>query len=180
MPLWPEQRVPPLVTMHPMSLESMGQQLKAVAVSIQSNATGTWPTANLALFVPFQLYVPATFVQMAVLMGGTNGDNIDVGIFDSQGNRIVSSGSTAQGSTNVVQTFDITDTTLAPGTYFLACACSGTTGAVSRYAPTGTGFCAGAGMLQTASAFALPASVTFASVAQEYVPFIVASTRTVL
>lgn len=179
MPRWPNVTMPPIVTVEPFSLESIGAQLRS-HLGISSSASAVWPTANLAIFVPFQLYQIATFVKMAVLIGATNGNNIDVGIFDREGNRLVSIGSTAQGSTNAVQTFDITDTTLLPGTYYLATACNGTTGAISRFAPTGAGFCASCGMLQAASAFPLPASVTYAACGQEYIPYVMATVRTVI
>jgi hypothetical protein len=57
---------------------------------------------------------------MLVLNGATASGNMDVGIYDYAGTRLVSSGSTAQSGTSAFQDFDITDTLLGPGIFYLA------------------------------------------------------------
>lgn len=134
--------------------------------------TSAWPTANLALFVPFTISSPITVVQMGVSNGGTVSGNLDVGIYDITGALLVSKGTTAQAGASAVQLLDITNTTLNPGTYFMAMAADNITG---TYNSTTTGdqrlwqVC---GMQQMATAFVLPATATFANPGQAYVPAI--------
>jgi hypothetical protein len=93
------------------------------------------------------------------------GVNADFGIYDFKGNRIVSSGSTAQ--TANVTIFELADTTLAPGYYFMGYA-----------APSGDHFAAShpivllhqIGMREMASALPLPATATFAALQQAFYP----------
>ena len=86
--------------------------------------SGTWFAANDALFWPFEVHSTTTVTRIALATGATQGSNLDVGIYELGGTRLVSSGSTAQGSPNLVQIVDITDTTLSPGRYYMALACS--------------------------------------------------------
>lgn len=79
----------------------------------------------------FPILVPVTCV--ARRLWWANGStvsasyNIDVGIYRDNGykpgTRLVSAGSTAQGTASQVQFVDITDTTLPPGLYWLAISC---------------------------------------------------------
>lgn len=127
--------VPPvLTTAHP---DALGTPAVAnIAAGPLGNATSAaWPTANLALYIPFTLTEWATAYQLLWWVGGTSSGNIDVGIYDAQKNRIVSAGSTAMSATtNTVQELNITDTLMAPGRYFLAAACDNNTGTVFRIA----------------------------------------------
>jgi hypothetical protein len=88
--------------------------------------------------------------------------NIDCGIYADAGRkpgaRLVSTGSTAQGTASQVQFVDVTDTTLAPGLYWLALACSSSSATFFR---TSLGAAANAlHMFQQTSALALPATAT--------------------
>lgn len=81
------------------------------------------------------MYNWGTAYQLLFYVGATSSGNIDVGIYDSQQNRIVSAGSTAMSATiNTVQEINIADTVLSPGEYFLAVACDNTTGTVFQRA----------------------------------------------
>ena len=85
------------------------------------NAAAAWPVTNKAFYVPVLVDRIVTVKKMAVIDGATLNGNVDVGIYDEAKNRLVSIGSgTAQAGTSAVQTFDITDTTLNPGLYYLA------------------------------------------------------------
>ena len=114
---------------------------------------------------------------MLTFNGSTASGNIDVGIYDLGGAKLVSIGSTAQAGTSAYQVFDITDTTLYPGQYYMAVAMDGTTGTLVRWSP-GAQECRNLAMQQMASAFPLPATATFASVASSYIPWVFASRRT--
>jgi hypothetical protein len=100
-----------------------------------SAASGSWSVNNKAYFYPFRLQSHAVAYQLLFWVGATSSGNIDVGIYDSQKNLVVSSGSTAMSATvNTVQELNITDTALPPGDYLLAGACSTTGGTCFRVA----------------------------------------------
>jgi hypothetical protein len=167
------------VTIHPWSVYSVGIDLAAVSQTLRVGASAVYPTANLAIYVPFSLGVPITAVQMFIYNGATVSGNVDVGLYAADGTRLVSMGSTAQAGTSVLQAFDITDTPLGPGNYYLACAVDNTTATLFRLAPTARQI-AGLGCFTQVTAFPLPAVATFATYASAYLPVFGLSTRTVL
>lgn len=87
----------------------------------------TWQAANRALYWPVEVQSACTAYQIAFQVGTQSG-NCDVGIYDEQGKRLVSSGSTAVAAAGV-QVIDIADTLLIPGVYFLAMNVDNTTAA---------------------------------------------------
>ena len=123
-------------------------------------ASATYPTANLAIFYPVRVTRSFTAAQLFVLNGATASGNIDVGIYDSSGTRLVSSGSTAQSGTSAVQAFNIADTLLAAGWYYLAVAMDNTTGTLLRSTVNHFTAAASVGVGQQSSAFPLPATAT--------------------
>lgn len=133
MPDFPAYRLPPPPVLTPYHPDSLGNSvLAATSTDTFGNTLSTaWPTSNLAFFYPFQLYDFATAYQLLWFVGGTAAGNIDVGIYDSQANLIISAGSTAMSATiNTVQELNIADTALRPGEYFLAGGCTLNTGTV--------------------------------------------------
>ncbi len=94
-------------------------------------AGAVWPSANRAYYFPVTVDDFVTVFQLGINVTVQAG-NVDVGIYDEQGNRLVSSGSTTVGAAGI-QLFNITDTNLAPGGYYLAMCCSdATTAAFTR------------------------------------------------
>ncbi len=97
---------------------------------------------------------------MAFGSGLTAGGNCDVGIYDDQGNRLVSSGATAR-TASAETICNITDTFLAPGIYYIAMSHDGTSniamvlGTVQRSRWWG--------VVEMAAAYVLPATATFAA-----------------
>lgn len=141
--------------------------------------TLTWPLANLALYLPFVISVPTTIVKMFWLNLGTVGtDHVDVGIYDSQGNRLVSSGSTLTSGASAVQTVDITDTLLEPGLYYMAMARDATTDNFSGNSSTGAPAPRAAGVYEQTSAFPLPSAATFAGSTRNQMPNLVLTINT--
>ena len=184
---WPISVVEPLVTINPWSLESIGAHLVSgcdfFATSWGINVVGSqaYPTANLALFIPFSVTKPIVAVKLFAYNGGTVSGNIDVGIYDANGVRLISSDSTAQAGTSAttaLQSFDITDTQFGPGLFYLAVAMDNTTGCLCAVVPDISP--AFTGMAQMATAFPLPAVATFASCATLYIPLIGLTTRTLV
>lgn len=159
------------------SPQSIGNALNAMGLGTSGAA---WATANKALFVPFSVYSPITIVKMFVVNGATASGNIDVGIYDRGGARLVSAGSTAQSGTSAIQEFNITDTALSPGLYYLACALDNATGTLEVWTPA-LAIGRSLGICEQTSAFALPATATFAAASSTFrVPFIGATQRTVV
>ncbi|MDP3909266.1 MAG: hypothetical protein Q8Q14_02655 [Gemmatimonadales bacterium] len=128
---WPNIKWPAPPVLTPFALESLGFGVPAPtgSASIGGATSSTWSVNNKAYFYPFRLHEFATAYQLLFWVGATSSGNIDVGIYDSQLNLIVSAGSTAMSATvNTVQEINITDTVLPPGDYLLGVACSTTAG----------------------------------------------------
>lgn len=142
------------------------------------SATGAaWPAANDALFVPFRVPTAVTVYQMACGTGTGTAGNFDLGIYDAGGNRLVSTGSTAKTTATSERIVNVTDTTLLPGLYYLAMATDGVTNYLQAGSGLNLGFGKLLGMRKTASAFALPATVTYATITATYIPIIAAYFR---
>lgn len=168
---------------HPMlgshSLDSVGGLARFFNQTVQASVA--WPTANLALYVPVPVYRTVTIAKMAVNNGSAVSGNIDVAIYNKSGNRLVSAGSTAQSGTSAIQIFDITDTVLQPGLYYLGVALDNTTGTLSGWSFSGGSLELRAfGIYQQSSAFALPDPFTGAAMAQTFVPLVSMTPKTTL
>jgi hypothetical protein len=97
------------------------------ALNVSAPANNTWGTANAARGVAFNVWQPITVVKLWMHVGDNNQTNtVDMGIytFEDTPRRLVSAGSTTMAADNTLQEFDITDTTLAPGRYYLVGSCS--------------------------------------------------------
>ena len=132
---WPTRSLPPRPIITPGMPESMGTGITvgAAALAFGGWSSGVWLTANTALYYPFRLNTHETAYQLLFWVGATSSGNIDVGIYDSEKNLIVSAGSTAMSATvNTWQELNITDTALPPGDYLLGGNCSSGTGTVFR------------------------------------------------
>lgn len=150
--------MPPAVT--PLHRESLGDVLAAVASAAPASAT--WPSANQAVYIPFGVTRTVTAYRAFVYNGTAVSGNFDIGIYDSAGARVVNSGSTAQSGTSANQEVDIADTQLTPGLYYMALVFDNTTATTFRVTP-GTQLLRQAGVMLQATAFTLPATLTFAA-----------------
>jgi len=153
-------------------------------VTTGNPASTAWESANRAVYHP--VIIPCTVV--AKRLWWANGStvsasyNLDVGLYRDAGYRpgakIISSGSTAQGTASTIQFVDITDTALAPGIVWLALSCSSTSATVFR-----TSFSVVARTLhikyQEASAVPLPTTATPAEAASTAVWHFGFSTTTI-
>lgn len=133
-------------------------------------ASTAWPSANLAIFVPFVIPYPVTVYKMATGSGATAGsNNWDAGIYDRFGNRLVSTGAQSKGS-SVENIVDVTDTRFGPGLFYLAMSADGTGNyvmmTVSGTTPVTEQKCKGMGIYQMATAYTLPDPATFATYTQ--------------
>jgi hypothetical protein len=150
-----------------------------MATTSAAGAAAAWSAANRAFYIP--LYVPANtlILKMFCINGGTINGNIDLGLYGSDGTRLVSSGSVAHAGANTIQELDITDTLLvAPGRYYMAMASNSGTATLFRFAP-GSPTMRLLGAFNEDSAFPLPATATFAAMSN-YVPIFGVSARSIV
>jgi hypothetical protein len=170
------------VTVYRALINSMGGDLGVSLGSIgggNTPASAAWPASNDALFVPFTLPQATLIKRLFVVNGAAVSGNIDVGIYSESGARIVSTGSTAQSGTSTLQFFDITDLVIGPGRFYLAVALDNTTGTLFRASLT-VPRAQALGLAKQATAFALPATATFATMTAGYLPLMGAEVVRVL
>jgi hypothetical protein len=170
---WPAQQQPALGLLSPQDGEALADMMAHSAIGFNATAT-TWGTAGRAIYIPVTVPRPLTVYQMAVRVQTQSG-NIDVGIYDVAGTRLVANGNVAMAAAGV-QTFNITDTLLAPGYYFLAVLCSSLTAALKQQGttlPTLASRVCGVQMQDTG--LDLPATATFAVIASTTIPLVVAT-----
>lgn len=154
----------------PMGTTPLGNLLTFSALGF-SVTTGAW-TANRAVYMPVVCEEAVTVTDMAITVQTQNG-NVDVGIYDFLGNRLVSSGSTAVAAAGV-QVLGIADTLLTPGWYYLALASSSGT-AVFRNSTLAAANARVCGVQEQATAFPLPTTATFATYTTAIMPLVIAS-----
>src|SRR5258708_6191400 len=135
--IFPGVTFDPLITITPFSMESCGNLTSLYVASngsIKTVTSATWPTANKAFFYPFLLGKTISLTTLFTGTGNVTSGNIDVGIYDTGGNRLVSSGSTAQdnSTTGNCQLYTVSAITLGPGVYYMALAMDNTTGKILR------------------------------------------------
>lgn len=128
-----------------------------------------WPTASLAIYLPIEISVFCTITALLIQVSVASG-NLDVGIYDETGAKLVSSGSTVVGAAGI-QNVNIADTALKPGVYFAAMAVDNITASFIRLSIT-QDMGRSVGCQQQATAFPLPATATFAAFTQAYLPLI--------
>lgn len=149
----------------------------AVVGNITANAGAVWPVANKALFCPFYLEVPCLAQKMGTVVTTQSG-NYDLGIYDERGSKLVSFGGGAVPAAGLA-TQDITDTTLNPGTYYMAMSCDNTTAAFAR-GNVQLNLQRLAGVQEMATAYVLPATLTFTTPATNYFPILFIQCSSVL
>lgn len=137
------------------------------------NTSTAWGTQYRAIYVPIRVPIRVTVLELGVVTSNTATGNIDIGIYDAVGTRIVSTGSTAKSATLAVQAVDVTDTVIGPGLYYLAVNNDTTTDTfycVSDAAPIAAAYGC---LTQTLEAVTLPATAAWAvDQALAFVPII--------
>lgn len=167
----------PLPMLYSISSEAMFDV--SVTQQLIAAASATWPATDLAIYYPFRLGAPLTITLLWCWNGTAVSGNVDIGVYAADGTRIVSAGTTAQAGTSALQSFNVTDTVIGPGDYYMALAFDNTTATVFRMNPAAR-ILQGSGMLQQATAFALPATATFAQSTNAFLPICGLSTRSFL
>ncbi len=133
-------------------------------------SSGNWPSANLGIWIPFNLTQNFLVTQMFTMNGAAVGGSVDIGIYNADGTKIVSMGPTTTVGTNAMQAFNITDTLLTPGQYYMVMSNSSNTHSFFRVTLGSAQFWKTLGMAQQASVGTLPATATFATISNDYLP----------
>jgi hypothetical protein len=175
---WPVDKFSALPTIHPWSVESCGIGMTAYGEVYSSNGSAVYPTANKAFYAPFFIGEPTTIVKAFTVNGTALSGNVDVGIYTDNGVKLVSTGSTLQAGTSDMQLIDLTDTLLAPGSYYMAMACDNTTATFFRQSTAA--MLPAVGLLSQLTAFVLPSTATMARDTGSYMPLFGLTTRTVI
>ena len=173
MSVWPITVVPPLPVIQTWSMEALGIELMTIQRDLSAIGSTTVPAANRAFYIPFMLAMPIVVTRLWWENGGTVSGNVDVGIYDSVGTRIVSTGATAGSGTIAIQSVDITDTLIGPGRFFLAISCSSATATLmaTTDAPSLEAL-RSRGAFNQETAHPLPATATFATVISSFIPVV--------
>jgi hypothetical protein len=141
------------------SIDTMNNGLTAPLTAFSS--TVAWPTANLAIYVPVMVRQNATVKQLWYANNTTATGNFDIGLYDAAGAALLRKGSTAKSTTGAEIVWDCTDTVISSGLYYLALANDTNTDTFFGITPAAP-YLAAIGLYTEASAFALPATATFA------------------
>lgn len=149
-------------------------------------ASGAVGAANTARLVPIQLSRAYLAKMLFWYNGAGVAGTVDVGIYDRNGVKIVTASDTNSGTAitqsgaSTIQSVDITDTWLNPGTYFIAHVGSTTTTATYfRVNPSATQQ-RSCGVAMMASALPLPSTVTFTATNASSLPICGFSTFSVV
>ena len=140
-----------------MDPDQLGTLIMATTTSMPATATYT---ANQARYCPIVIHRPCTAFRFWFRTSGVQTGNYDVGIYDENGTRLVSSGSTALPTTQNAVMVDIADTPLVAGRYYLAHAVSSATSSQAVGLASIVNMRAYGNVTQ-ASALPLPATMTF-------------------
>jgi hypothetical protein len=152
----PINYIPDPLVIHSFNWQTMGGEIVVAGGGLSSNA---WPTANKAIFVPFSIGKQHTYQNMFWMNGAGILGNVDVGIYDATGTKLVSTGSKAQTGVSSAQIFALTGGfTLNAGSYWLAMSMSSTGTQISNFTSFSNVRTAGQRVLTTA--FPLPASAS--------------------
>lgn len=179
MPDFPIQRKTNQLSICTFSPESLGAEIRTNTPSFSANTV--WPSANLAIFIPVEIFNPITIAKMAVNNGSTVNGSLEVGIYTPNGNKVVSSGSAAQTGVSSIQIFDITDTLLNPGLYYMAMVSDSATATFAGWTVGSTTIVWRAlGVYQQAAGFVLPTTAVFAAMAQTVIPIIGMTPKTTI
>jgi len=135
-------------------------------------ASTAWGTANLGIFVPFELPMAYPVKNLFWMNGGVQSGNIDVGVYNDDLSRVCSTGSVAAGTIAVLQFAAPTaDVVLTPGNYYWGVSMSSTTGTIFCQTTGTAAHNREMGLFQMASAGPpLPAAATITAAGQARVP----------
>lgn len=121
-----------------------------------------WPSANLAIYVPVTISCRVVVMKLWFSSGTTGTGNVDMGLYDAAGVAVVSATNAAKVADGTEQVFDVTDTTVGPGIYYIGLSSDSSTDTFYGTTPAAP-IPLAQGVLTEASAYPLPATATFAA-----------------
>lgn len=164
----------------PILTTSSFESLAPMARDFNANALSTaWGTANQARYIPFWIPDPIVAVKLIAYNGATAGGNSDMGLYDASGNQIVAAAAALQAGATIFQEFDIVDTPLRPGLYFVGLLNTTTTGTFMSYTDRQLGRAMGV-YSQAVGAGNLPSPATFAALDAAVIPIVGIALRTLI
>jgi hypothetical protein len=178
---WPQVGLPAPVTISPFSLNALGVDIAAAGMAAPASAA--LGTINLGRGYPFWVPEPILVVKLWAYNGATANGNTDVGVYSVDGRLLVSNGAAAQSGTSQLQEFNITDTVLGRGWFYMALSTSSATATFFTIGASNATYLQllkAAGCWQATSAHALPATITFAALAAALLPVCGLSARTLV
>lgn len=144
----------------------------AAELAVLNYAAAAAPSANRAIYIPFNVDIEITAKQMFWENGAAAGTT-DVGVYDGTSlKRLVSLGATSNSGTTI-QIGNIADTTFGPGLFYMAWLPSTVTTQTYWSAAINAAHLRACGVQQQAVGSAtLPDPAVFAAVASAYLPFV--------
>lgn len=133
--------------------------------------TPGWAVNDLAIYVPVSIPVPFTIARFLIANGSNITGNVDVGIYNAAGTRLLSTGSTVRANASAVQYIGVTDQVFQAGTYYLALVGSSTTGTYLQPSVSSAARARMLGVLEEQlGATTLPATMTPVAFTQTLIP----------
>ena len=120
-----------------------------------------WPSANLAIYTPLAIPARVVVVSLWVATGTGTVGNVDMALYDGSGAAVVSATAGAK-TASTEQVFDVTDTVVGPGRYYIGLSASDATTDLFYGGAPAAPLCAAYGMYTETSAYPLPSTATFA------------------
>jgi len=127
-----------------------------------SSAVPAWGTQYRAIYVPVGVPRRCIVLELGFVNASTGAGNVDVGIYNSAGVRLVSTGTQAKGTTTSIWTYNVTDTTIGPGLYYIALNLDTATDTVYGTTATAPTPMARGLLTETLGSITLPATATWA------------------
>ena len=123
-------------------------------------ATGVWPSANLAIYVPIRVPSRIVVAKLWFASFSTGTGNVDMAVYDAAGAAVISATNAAKGAATAEQVFDVTDTAIGPGLYYIGLSSDSATDTF-LYMNWAAPLPAAWGVRTEASAYPLPATATW-------------------
>lgn len=141
-------------------------------------ATTAWVTANQARYVPLIISEPYNVVKLMVYCGTTSGSgNNDMAVYDAAGTEVIAATAAAHPAAANWQEFNVTDTVLMPGLYYVGILHTTTTGTFLAWTNKEIGRVCGV-FSQAVGAGNMPSpTATFAALDQAVIPVVAVSNR---
>lgn len=175
------------VMLHTFNSDIGPWMLMKIAQASANFASQSWTVAaggaNIGIYVPIEVKAAFSAKKMFCMNGGTAAGNVDIGLYTEAFAKVVSMGPTLQSGTTAIQEFDISDTPVAIGRYYLAISLSNATGTLYTTdigTTTGISVMKGYGLGTQGSVGTLPSTITPSVPSTQFVPFFGMSSRTLV